>query len=91
MSEGRNYDTIEWCDKAIEVDPNYPFAYNSKANAMGLEEEAAKNYEKAISLDPNWAFPYNGLGNALADLKKFDEAIQSYDHAIRLGPTDHFL
>ena len=92
MAEGRNHDTIEWCDKAIAVDPNYPFAYNSKANAlrvMGLEEEAAKNYEKAISLDPNWNFPQNGLGNALTDLKRYDEAIQSYEQAIRLDPTDH--
>jgi predicted O-linked N-acetylglucosamine transferase (SPINDLY family) len=41
---------------------------------------------KAVALDPNYAPAHGNLGNGLRDLKRFDEALESYDRAIALQP-----
>lgn len=43
------------------------------------------SYDQAISLDDASTF-YN-RGNALQDLKRFDDAVASYDQAIALKPN----
>ena len=43
-------------ERAVEIDPSYPAAYNDLAVAYeheGQLEKARKAYEKAIELDPN--------------------------------------
>ena len=45
--------------------------------------QAEALFGKAIKINPNVAAAYNNLGNALKDLKRFDEALASYDKASR--------
>ena len=63
-----NYDeALKDYDKAIELDPNYTFAYNNRGLAfykLDKFEEALKDYDKAIELDPSYTFVYNNRGNA---------------------------
>jgi tetratricopeptide (TPR) repeat protein len=42
--------------------------------------------ERAIGLAPHYAKPYEGKGDALADLEEWDQAIATYNHALRLDP-----
>ena len=47
--------TYRW-QKAVEIDPTYPSAWNNLAIAyeqQGNFEQAQKAYEKALELDPN--------------------------------------
>jgi Tfp pilus assembly protein PilF len=47
--------TYRW-ERAVEIDPTYPAAWNNLAIAHeheGRFEDARKAYEKAVSLDPN--------------------------------------
>jgi hypothetical protein len=41
---------------------------------------------KAIGLNSNFSAPYSNLGNGYRDLKRFEEALASYDKAIALKP-----
>jgi Flp pilus assembly protein TadD len=47
--------TYRW-ERAVEIDPTYPAAWNNLAVAyeqQGQFDEARKAYEKALALDPN--------------------------------------
>ncbi len=47
---------------------------------------AAELIGKAIEIDPNSAAAYTNRGNALQDLKRLDEALDSFDRASELKP-----
>ena len=49
-------------------------------------EEARASFETVLTLQPNNAVAMNSHGNVLRDMKKFDEAIQSYSAAIAIKP-----
>ena len=58
-----NYeDAIEDYTKAIEIDPNYHFAYFNRARVkreLGDYQGAIDDYTKAIEIYPNKAYLYN--------------------------------
>ena len=51
-------------DKAVELEPNNPFRYSSRAYIKGKVDidGAMADYEKAIELDPKDEISYNNLG-----------------------------
>ena len=82
---------IEYFDKAIDLNPNYIYAYLFKGLALCLldkEEEAIQCFDKAIALNPDNALAYNNKGFALKILGKYEEAIECYDKAIALNPDN---
>ncbi len=77
--------------KAIELNPNYTFAYNSLGsvlNDMGRHKKAIAAYQKAIELNPNYTFAYNNLGIVLTEIGRNEEAIAEYKKVIKLNPKD---
>ena len=53
---GRYEESLENCEKALEIDPNYSMAWNNKGYSLyklGKAEEGLKDVEKALELDPN--------------------------------------
>ena len=51
---GRYEETLEYCEKALEIDPNYSMAWNNKGydlHKLGKSEEGLKDVEKALELD----------------------------------------
>lgn len=77
--------------KAIELNPNYAYAYNNLGNILSnLEryDEAEGFYRKAIDLDPNYALAYYNLGIILKSLNRYSEAETTYRKAIELDPND---
>jgi len=42
------------------------------------------SYKKAIEIDPKYALAYNNMGNALKNIGRFDDALASYNKAIKL-------
>ncbi len=81
-------------DKAIELKPNNPVAYNNRGNAYSSKREydrAIADYSKAIELDPKLAAAsYNGRGGAYADQEDYNSALPDLNKAIELDPKYAF-
>ena len=54
----------------------------------GEFEEGLKIINRSLLINPNQSAAHNNCGNALKELKRFDEALTSYDRAIELKPND---
>src|SRR3972149_4143640 len=81
---------IEAYTKAIQLDPNYAFAYGNRGNAYadkGQYDRAIEDYNKAIALDPNDAPAYYNRGNAYYNKGQHDRAIEDYNKAIAIDPN----
>ena len=77
--------------KALEINPQYYFAYNNLGSALlNLKKynEALVNFNKAIELKPDFLDAYNNKGNVLIKLNKIPEALLSYDQAIKIKPDN---
>ena len=88
-SEGKFKKAIEEYNKAIKLDPEYAFAYNTRGIAYGCVnnfKEAMNDYNTAIKLDPEYAVAYNNRGITSFKLGDFDDAIKDYKKAIELDP-----
>jgi len=86
---GRYNDAIAEYQRAIELDPQYPFPHNGLGNVyanLGRYDDAIAEFQWAIELDPQGAYPHNGLGNVYRDLGRHDDAIAEYQRAIELDP-----
>ncbi|MGH9313679.1 MAG: tetratricopeptide repeat protein, partial [Vicinamibacterales bacterium] len=89
---------IAFFERALTHDPNYASAYAGLGAAYDLKgsfltlpdliEKAIESLRKAIELNPKLANAYSWLGSALGDLNRFDEAIASFQEALRLEPDD---
>ncbi|WP_321416962.1 protein kinase [uncultured Methanomethylovorans sp.] len=80
---------IEYCDKALEINPKYGFALSCKGvvlSALGRYEEAIKCYDKALEINPKKEVYWNNKGNALSHLGRHEEAIRCYDKALKINP-----
>jgi tetratricopeptide (TPR) repeat protein len=74
-------------NKAIQLQPDWAFAYNGRGNVRYDSKDlqgALEDYNKAIQLQPNLVFPYNGRGNIKLDRGDNQDAIEDYNMAIQL-------
>jgi tetratricopeptide (TPR) repeat protein len=84
-------DSIQYADKATEIDPQNIYALFAKGNVLckiGKFEETIRCCDKIIkinsqSTDVFWANVWTLRGFALYRLGKYEEAIHSYDNAIK--------
>ena len=80
---------LEAYAKALELDPEYVYAYNGRGNAykaLGEYEKAVSDYDRALELDPEHVNAYNGRGNAYQALGEYEKAVSDYDRALELDP-----
>lgn len=83
-------ESIEYLNKAIELNP-----YDSKAyNNLGLAYYAIKEYDKSLnyfnyslSLNNKDSKTYNNRGTCKEKLKDYKGAIEDYNEAIKLNPN----
>ena len=76
-------------DKAIELDPDYTYAWYSRGISLDdLEryEEAIASYDKALELDPDYTYAWYNRGISLGKLDRDEDALESYDKALELDP-----
>jgi tetratricopeptide (TPR) repeat protein len=76
-------------EKELEKDPSNWEALAAKADILylrGLVSQACGYAKKAVAANPNNALAWNTLGNILYKMKKYDDAIECYNHAIELDP-----
>jgi len=82
---------IEYCTKAIELNPNYVHAYNYRGTAYDDKCEydlAIADYNRAIEIDPNFAFPYLNRGITYYNKGEYDREIDEYTKGIKCDTTD---
>ncbi len=86
---GRHEQAVDLISRAISVNPNVPFAYTNRGNALKVLNragEALANYKRATQLDPSDADAHGNLGVVLEEMGRFAEALASYDKAIAVRP-----
>jgi len=80
------------CTKAIELKPDYAFAYAGRGMtrlASKDYESSLKDYEKALSLDPNLKKNvYSGMASDKHSLKDYPGALQLFEKAISIEPKN---
>jgi tetratricopeptide (TPR) repeat protein len=84
-------DAVAKYQKAIELDPKDPLAYNNWGIVLYGQkryDDAVAKYQKAIELDPKDPRAYNYWGVVLNDQKRYDDAVAKYQKAIELDPKD---
>ncbi|MFK7950255.1 MAG: tetratricopeptide repeat protein [Saprospiraceae bacterium] len=98
----RNYDAVlADLDKAIEINPDYNFAYEARADFFTYSladnfEQAVKDYTKIITTFDenipanNQAFVYNNRGFAKYQAKDFESAIEDINQSIELFPENAY-
>jgi tetratricopeptide (TPR) repeat protein len=83
---------IQELNKAIELAPSFPPAYNSLGYAyrpLGNYAESEKAFKKYIELVPNDPNPYDSYAELLMKTGRFDESIAQYRKALSIDP--HFI
>lgn len=82
---------IEFYKRAISINPEYIYAYNSLGNALNdlrRYSEAVEVFKKGIEIYPGYDEPYNGLAFSLCELGKREESLETYKKAIEVNPKN---
>lgn len=88
---GRLEEALEAYDRAIQLQPDYAWAWARRARTLRLlerYEEALACYDRALTLDPNYAWAYNGKGIILDRLQRHEDALVCFTQATELNPRD---
>ena len=84
-----NYDkAIDYCDRAIDQDPNYIEAYYERGRAKHYAEQyasAISDFDKFISLNPNYVEAYYYRAEAKFGLGNSDGAREDLETALTLA------
>src|SRR4029078_1222259 len=105
--QGDEYEGSKHMEKALELDPKNPAAWNNLANYYGHRSPVKKSFEhyaKAIELDPKEPVYYWNFGTTVYLFRKdamefykidekqvFDKALDLYRKALKLDPTNFVL
>ena len=90
---GRFEEALTDLDSAIELNPNDPISYFSRARLnldLGRYEEAITDLDRAIELNPKCVAAYSSKGLALEGLGNNGAAITSYRLALERGADETF-
>ncbi|GAB4469706.1 MAG: hypothetical protein OHK0037_28040 [Elainellaceae cyanobacterium] len=80
---------MQLCDRALQLDPNLPEAWNSKGvvhSVAGQYAEAQQCYERAIALDNRLDRAWSNRGIAMLRQDRVLEAIANFEQALSLAP-----
>ena len=89
--QGNFEKAIDTYNKAIELAPQYAWAYNNRGFARrvsGDPHRAITDFNQAIVLNSQYVAAYNNRGLAKHDLNDYQGAIADFDQAIQLNPQD---
>ncbi|MCY7408176.1 MAG: tetratricopeptide repeat protein [Alkalinema sp. CAN_BIN05] len=87
------YDASLACyDRVLQLQPDQVQGWHHRGNALlygyNQPETAIICYRRALNIDPQLALAWRNQGNALMDLRRYSEAIVSYDHSLAISPND---
>ena len=82
---------IEYCYKAIEVDPDSFVAWNNLGYAYGYKgnlDKAIECYERAIELNSNDVTSQINIGSVYDSIKQYETAMEHYQRALSIDPNN---
>lgn len=85
----KQYDAaIEWVGRANQADPTTPYlaSLGAALEQQGLLEEALKAFNQATQFRPDDADLWTKVANVQVQLLRLDQAIRTYEHALKLDP-----
>ena len=85
---GQHDHALEWTARAIaqEPKPDYIASLATTLLKQGRREEALKAFDKAVQLKPDDAALWKQMGDALLELQRYDHALLSFQHVLKLDP-----
>ena len=92
LEDGQYDQAIVYFNKAIEINPRYAEAYNSRGYVFrkrGQYEKAISDCNKAIEINPRYAEAYNNRGLAYYYIRAYDKAWDDVHEAQNLGYDVH--
>ena len=81
-------------DRAIQLSPDFPEAYNQRAVGHYLLEEYADSLadsKRAVKLMPLHFGAWAGMGHSYAHLGDLPRAIEAYERAVEINPHMHAI
>ena len=94
VQERQYAEALNCYSKAIELDANDPILYSNRSAMyynLNYFDNAIIDAEMAITLRPTYAKAYLRKGNALEGLKKYKEALDSYEAGLKQDPDNEQL
>ena len=92
---GDNVKALEAINKAIQIDPRYPEAYDKRAQiklSAGDYKAALEDLNKALSINPFLTTSLNNRALALIELKRYNDALGDANLLLQLvEPTTEIL
>ena len=91
---GNYQSAIKYFDEAIEKDSDNHILYSNRSAAYlssGNGTKAFEDADKCVKLEPTWAKGYGRRGAALHMLKKYEEAINSFEEGLKLESDNSYL
>lgn len=85
----RYFEARRAVDRAIGLNPEYPYAFNTKGIVELAERDskaASRAFSEAIKLAPDIANFYINLGYSYIQRGKYEEALSAYRKALELNP-----
>ena len=91
-AQGNKEKALELLDKLLEKNPIHKDALGQKGHIcrfMGRTEEEFKCWDKFTQIDPNNGFVWYNRAYPLAVMKKYGDAVASYEKAKQLASDNH--
>ena len=91
LAAGQYEDAVAFYSQAIACRPNAAVYYSNRAAAnayLGRDLETVRDCEAAIQRDAKYVKAYTRLGQAHLKLGNIEAAIQTYDRALQLEPSN---
>jgi superkiller protein 3 len=85
---GRYQDAVSHFKKAIQIKPDFTWAWVNLANLYTLGHDydsAIPTFRKVLELDPNQPVPHNNIGCAFYNMGNIDSALVHYETAVKLN------
>src|SRR5260221_8310045 len=89
LQAGRYADAIKLYTKAIQLEPDYTYAFNDRGYAYSCLKDyqnAIHDYDKAIAFKPDYVLAFANRGDAYLGLKNYENALRDYAKVIALKP-----
>lgn len=83
---GLHVEALQWCSKAIDVDPDDYEAWSLRGRVLvtlGRAQEGIEAHEQATTINPNSAEAWHAMGVGMNALGRNAEALECYEQSIR--------